>query len=233
MAAITLDRDSVADRRPRMEHTMPAIDHNRAKLTIGGSLGAADSWSVGLGIAFQTAPGSGVDLDLWLSSISTDILNWYTNIGRFSNVSHLDEARAYAYAAASRSAFAVGAFSFGHVAGTGSPKLPQQASLVCTLLTSLSGRSNRGRIYVPALTATIGADAQAGIADDTVIAEETATLITAINGSTQNAGSVQVVIVGNTYPFPAVSETRCDSIVDTQRPRARKQNASTVHSALV
>lgn len=213
------------------------ISHNRARVTWGGGLGTADSWSVGVGIAFETAPTSGVDLDLWLSSLETAFLNWWSagtpNVGGVQAVdTTLLQARAYAYVGGSRSAYAVGEHTFAAPNATQTAKCPLQTACVATLRSDAAGRSSRGRIYVPATGAILGTHQFSG-SDVDDIATSTANLLHAINTSTQNGGGVKAVIVGKLYPFQVITQVIVDSKPDSQRPRSRKAHALAKGVALV
>lgn len=205
---------------------MPPAAHNRVRMTMGGRLGVADSWSVSLGLSSENMPASGVDLDTWLSSISDDILGWWSaNDGGVSSIqsnsTHLDVARAYATRAGQTAAYAVGQHIFTAPAGVNSALNPQQSAMVATLRSTQAGRSGRGRIYVPAVGAQLQ-NSQFKADDVNSVAAATAELCTAINGSTLAGGQTHVVVAGLVYPWPVVDAIRCDSIPDNQRPRRRK-----------
>lgn len=109
--------------------------------------------------------------------------------------------------------------------GTSSHYLPWQSSIVVTLRTGASGRRNRGRMYLPAAGAALGADSQMSNSDITTLVNNWAAAFTDLAGS--DAGTPSVVsIAGSAHR--AITTVEMDSRVDIQRRRANKQVASSV-----
>lgn len=134
----------------------------RLRLVIGGSLGVGgqERWSCGLNFV---APGSVIPatpeaMDTWLANIQT----YYSSLavgtaprvdmGPAAQVNVLD---AYAYEASGPATLVAQRRSTGMLVGAGTHRQAFQVSRTITLQTAAGGRSGRGRIYWPALGATV------------------------------------------------------------------------------
>lgn len=108
--------------------------------------------------------------------------------------------------------------------------LPNQCAAVLSLRTDLSGRRNRGRMYLPAQGAALQVDGQLQDTVAAAVADGWALAFTDINAS--DAGKIVVMsAVGSTAT--QVSLVRMDSRLDVQRSRANKQSVDSVANATV
>lgn len=112
--------------------------------------------------------------------------------------------------------------------GTGSNPLPDQCGLVVTLNTGASGRSHRGRMYLPGNGMPLGADHQLGIDQATSVANAMATFISNMVGE----GPVVVLsqLLGTSRPVDSVN---VDTRVDIQRRRANRQAVTGHHTSVI
>lgn len=99
-----------------------------------------------------------------------------------------------------------------------SQPLPNQAAVVVSLLTALSGRTHRGRMYIPQLSKNLTAG-QLATADVDAICTAVKNYIAALNGS---VGGYSVAVASTvSAALTHVTSVRVDSKVDTQRRRAK------------
>lgn len=115
-------------------------------------------------------------------------------------------------------------------AGTVNSGMPNQICAVLSLRTGLSGRSHRGRMYLPAGGAALQLDGQLVQADATAVANAWALAFTDINAS--DAGKV-VVVSQRLTAFTVIESVRMDSRLDVQRSRAKSQVIDSVSAAAV
>lgn len=106
------------------------------------------------------------------------------------------------------------------ISASGTQSLPNQASVVATLLTGIPGRRARGRMYWPCWKPTIS-DGTAQLTDSviTAVATQTAALLQAWN-TTVDAAVVTSSVASHSWAITTVS---VDSRVDIQRRRANRQ----------
>jgi hypothetical protein len=90
------------------------------------------------------------------------------------------------------------------------------------LQTALGGPHQRGRIYVPAVGASMFSPHVLATSQADAAANSTATLITAINASTFAASAVSVIVAGSISLPGDVIQVKCDNEMDIQRRRADK-----------
>lgn len=210
---------------------MPAYQFNAIRLVLRGTIAANQSWSCGLTVHYLAATLALTDLQTWLTSLSTPINQWWSNSYTGTSVAirngatadtTLSGADAYLYTTNSPLAALVATLNYGTpIAGTSTTAAPTQTCAVASLRTDFAGRSNRGRIYVPATGATLSAAHK--FSDDycTAVAGSTATLIGAINDTTIGGSGVEVVVGTTQQTLAAViKRVVCDNEPDIQRRRA-------------
>lgn len=137
----------------------------------------------------------------------------------------------YVYTGGSAAAF-VGEFTRPTpLPGTsGNAPHPNQVALVLSLRTGASGRSQRGRMYLPASGASTEATAQLQRADLVSLVNAWATAFSDINSS--SAGKV-VVVSRVRGAYRQITQLICDSRLDIQRRRANQQAIESNASAVV
>lgn len=109
------------------------------------------------------------------------------------------------------------------IGGTGSSRLPPQTSLVCSLRTNTPGGSGRGRIYLPIIGATIGANLRLNATQFAAAAGEFKTYLAAM----QSALATQFTPITfnlavrsvKTNTTPHVVRLQVGDVLDTQRRR--------------
>lgn len=206
------------------------------RVTWSGTMPGGEVWSVGC--AFMPNFGNALDtfgeLDAWAAGIAAgftgDVLP--TNIrSLLSSAVAVNKVRTE-YLDTNSNLIQAAEATFSPVQGTGSPTKPYQTSVVSSLLTGVPGRSNRGRMYWPAIGAPFaastlrlpGATAQ-DIADDTVqllqhcvdealIADPAGALVPAVASRTlAQRRMITAVEVGDIFD---VQRRRRDSLVEAR-----------------
>lgn len=205
-------------------------------VVFGGGLPGGEVWQSGYwceGNLPTTAAEATSEAELHLSMIEdTTSGPWYLSRTMYAPAITLDWCRVYVYPTGGPAATFVGDYS-ATVAGTGSAyPLPNQCSLVATLLTGLSGRANRGRMYLPAPSSGQGATGQASSGNCSNIANYWAAHFGELNTST-GTGNVVVVSAKGSGATHLVSQVRVDSRYDVQRRRANKQLVNSSSSSNV
>jgi hypothetical protein len=116
----------------------------------------------------------------------------------------------------------------GHIVGTGGGNHPKQCSAVMTLRSSLSSRSGRGRMYLPATGVVViaGGEMTHGDIDNTV------DFLAVWFGALAAGGFVPVVLSQKLSASNAVTRVDADYVPDTQR-RRRNKLVTTRHSHAV
>lgn len=113
----------------------------------------------------------------------------------------------------------VGDFTGAPLAGSGTQVHPTQVALVVSLRTDIAGRAWRGRIYLPALVASV-AMSQAQL-DSVALAA--ADMIAGINQDISGiAGTPWGVAFGPLIEPSPVTSVSLDNLLDTQRRRRNK-----------
>lgn len=203
-----------------------------ARLTIGGTLIANQRWSIGVSLVQSgalTTP-SAAEMGSFAQQAYADFLSaaWNTAasgaqalnavVGSASNV---DQARAYFYGTSS-TAQVVGQSTGAAVPGATSRTQPGQVAIVCSLLTGLAGRSNRGRLYLPNGTINTGADGNLSTALLQGIANSIANWLSLLRTRSLGGSTVIPVVASATGPGVPITTVRVDSVADTQRRRRDK-----------
>jgi len=104
--------------------------------------------------------------------------------------------------------------------GGGALHLPNQCSLVLSLRTGLSGRSRRGRMYLPAVGVAMENDGEVASTHLAVITNTWALAFTDWNA----ASTPKIVVVSpHLTAYTPVTSVICDSRIDIQRSRAKSE----------
>lgn len=128
-------------------------------------------------------------------------------------------------------------------AGIGTIQLPNQCSIVATLVTARAGRTGKGRIYLPVLAPPFNTGTDGGLAGNyvDVVATRVKGLLDALNTALAGITDTPKVGVqsktassqlGGTYTGAAVTQVRVGSIIDTQRRRRNSLHETYVTKAL-
>lgn len=214
------------------------------RIVLGGVLAGAQRWSIGLNLdvsntttplpsqmqTFAEAVRALFDADVWSGTPAYKAM-----VGTASN---FDVCHAYfAPVGAPPPPFYVSGDSTGAaVAGTGARSFPAQTALVVTLLTAASGRSARGRSYLPLGIGSFTTGTSNLSASFAALATGFAAFIAAVNGSSMGGNTVSCVIRSNTGHFGGplpITRVKIDNVADTQRRRRDKITATSVYAATV
>lgn len=107
--------------------------------------------------------------------------------------------------------------------GSAAPKLPAQAAIVGSLRTAVAGASGRGRIYWPALGATVATTLRLGTPSASLVATAYKNYLTDIRAKIAAAypliGFELAVRSARTKTTPHVTAIRVGNVIDTQRRR--------------
>jgi len=115
------------------------------------------------------------------------------------------------------------------VAGLGTMNQPPQASLVQSFVTGGRGPRNRGRMYVPASSMTLGTDGKAPSTWPASVNPAARTMILAINAVT----GWQACVVSRTHStFSSITATRTGDEVDSQQRRRRHRRETYTQLAI-
>lgn len=212
---------------------MPGLDQDAIKLVLTGEIDTAQTWSTAIWLA--TTPSgapSSVNLLAFLTGINTMTNAWWTAIKPFNAAAcGFTATQAYFYPAHTTVSTVVADNRGGANPGTGATGLQSpRTCLVATTLTPNSGRSFRGRNYIPATALTLGADLQASAAACTAFATAHAALLTALGAHSDPVYTTSIPVVASFKlgVTTGITQIRCDSLVDVQRRREDKLNPSSV-----
>ncbi len=211
---------------------MPGFATGALKFVMSGDIGGAQTWSCGFWVAGEVTEST-LDLAQVVALTKGFVSTWGDAVSDYwSTRTHLTDLGVYYYPAGSVVATRnfVGPLSTPSSGGHTTNLLPTYVSLVQTLRTALSGRSFRGRIYVPITSAALGQDGQMAITDITVVASKTRDLLSDVNdvdltgvGVGDHSCVVASFTKGLTTPITAVFS---DSLMDVQHRREDKIGAT-------
>lgn len=198
-----------------------SIPAGHTRLVFSGALPGGEIWSTGfftddtasdhVGGAFQASINTlGAALVSRVGSIFT------SKIGTGGALERLD---GYYYTGGSNKAAQQAQYVFNQ-SGTGSPQLPNQCSVVATLLSGLPGRSQRGRMYLPVLVGEFANSPDVQMTQD--FTEFIATALANVLNQADAEGFHPVVVSSTKTTAVPVTDIRVDSKVDTQRRRSDK-----------
>lgn len=197
-------------------------DYNR--VVISGTLGeGSEIWSCGVNFAPDSGPTvqSPTDLGQWAAAIvAGPVTNLPAALGNgLSSSGEITEVSTYFYADIGTPAISVGTAGASK-AGSGTGALPLSTACVATLLTALSGRRYRGRLYWPAIGWQVDPD---GSFDGTIwtpFAEDVAEFLEGVATAAPGATDLRPVVVSVAGGFVTpVTSIRADDLPDTQRRR--------------
>lgn len=211
---------------------MTGLDTAAIKVTLGGHINGVQSWSCNLWLKATIDPLT-LDMAGVAGALGTAAQTWGGVLTDFwTTDTKLDSLTAYEYPVGTVHALHQGD-DVGFTVQSGSHstnRLPTFCALVNTLRTAKSGRSYRGRIYVPITSLLLGADGQADSITLSTIATATRDMLDAWNalnlsavGVTAQACVVASFSKGTTTPITAV---HLDSLMDVQHRREDKIGAS-------
>lgn len=196
----------------------------RNRVTISGTLGSAadEAWSVSL--HYQEQGGGAVTeqglLTLWAQQAATYLQGLIGGNGTLIDLAgggtKANLVTVYAYGdtgPAIASASAPCTFQ-----GNGSAFKPPQCAVAFSLITGVPGASRRGRIYWPAIGATIGATLR--LANVQATADQAAALVEGLGAVAAFAEPMQPVVYSPTLDVNTpIIAVRVGNVVDTQRRR--------------
>jgi hypothetical protein len=211
---------------------VPGVSNeDQIKFVTYGDINGAQSWSFGIwtGVATTGTPTS-TDLNNALTVINTPLTAFW-NTYKTKNLAtvRLLGFKAYFYPTGSAVATLVAQQAITPAPGTGTQGTSPRNALVVSLLTGSSGRSYRGRFYVPYTGVISGSNLQAVSSDVDAVA----------NGAAALLGSMKTAALGGPWgncPPRVRSEKlglglivtsiKTDSLIDTQRRREDKLSAA-------
>lgn len=201
----------------------------RLRSVIHGRMNASQSWSIGLNHTTSFSSADQTDVAALAESIYqaflTNVWNESASFQQKSFISttgSVDGCSVYYYGAGGNQATVVGESSGASSAGTRATAYwPGQCALVCSLLSGLSGRSNRGRLYMPRSGGVMDNTLRDGASDVDNLARQVALWISAVDALSFGTG-LAAVITSPRDNAPTVTQVVVDNVVDTQRRRRDK-----------
>lgn len=198
------------------------VGANRVVLE-GGIGGGNDRWSTScaFGGNGSTLVDDPADLQTWAAAISTGLATWTgTAIEGISGTNTtIDGVSVYYYPDVTGPAAATGQ-SVVAWAGTGTNIHPLPTSMVFSLGTGLAGRSYRGRMYWPAIAASVSSGGYFSTTLVGDVADDVVDLLAGIAGVVPGPGPIFPVVVSKTGGFvTGVTTVRVGTVPDTQRRR--------------
>lgn len=197
------------------------------KVVFGGPIGTTDTWSVGF--AFKVVAG-GVPTTADCNGIAAAATLLFSNdfwthaAGGAANVNATTgfaQTKVYYYPGGSTVATVSGATTYSNIPGTyTTSQLPPQCSIVASLHTGLTGRQNRGRVYLPSIVPML-AGGQASSSASSSWTTQIAQFLTHMNAATTGAFTYNACV--GTGICPSITSVSIDTVVDTQRRRRDKQ----------
>ena len=205
------------------------------KIVIQGKIGPTQTWSTGCYFSDTAHPAGATKLQLEAmgDSINTAVSNYAASTLHhlINNVASVTGWTAYSYGATSVKSVAENAYVFTTAAtGAGAGSLPALTAMVQSLRTNSSGRSYRGRMYLPAQGATLDGYGRFAQADCTNMCNDTVTYLeaaaAAVGGGTGGGDSTPCVASFTKSFCTNVTEVLVDNIPDTQHRREDKLGAT-------
>lgn len=197
-------------------------EHNR--IIFEGSLGTAETWSAGFSV--QGEDGSFVSGPEVLLEWATACLEQFGDPGLYPALKTLLSSQAKVTAVRitaiqnDGTTFATGLADGGNIAGSNGQTMPYQVAACISLKTNLSGASRRGRLYWPALGASISTNRLQTPTDEATIAGNMRDLIKdCCLAGPPGPDSVPVIASRVLNDVTTVTSVGCGDILDTQRRR--------------
>lgn len=210
-------------------------------MVIKGTLGSAQTWSTGLWLAAPLVGGSfGVaDQQAVSDALLGQANTWWGSMKAYQPADvHMTAVATYFYPSGSIVSTQVAeSLVTSGGAGSAGDYLPLDACLVATFRTDVSGRSGRGRSYMPLTGVPLGSDHQATLTQCTNVANAYQAMlsgINALNETAHNIASLTCVVASFTkHQYNDITTVSVDSLVDVQRRRQDKVGATHVFSVAV
>jgi hypothetical protein len=219
---------------------MAGFSTSTLKITARGNLHAVQNWSTSFWVGLNAgSDASGPNLLPVAVAIEGAVKTWANGLAGhiWASNTQYEGITAYLYPPLSTVSTENAPATSGPVSGSETGYEPFQISLVASLRTPFSGRSYRGRMYVPLSATLCDNSGQLGSAPALYLSETTAALFEAVNTLDLTAHGVtgQTCVVASftkaqTFPITTVI---VDSIPDTQRRRENALVATYVESTPV
>lgn len=199
------------------------VAHNVVR--INGSLPGGEVWSVTPKFTRPMGPVTEYeDLERWAGVVAGTIENWASPnifLSLLSTAGRIDSVRVEARNAANQLTQAAEVQLTPSKAGLGVPNKMFQSCVVFTFLTGRPGRSYKGRMYWPALAATLSADLRLSQANIDSYASNGAQLLEMIGGAGATDGEfpIPVVVSQTAGTYTPITSVRVGDILDIQRRR--------------
>lgn len=203
-----------------------------ARVVLRGTLSGGEIFETGFGVL-----AAGITSEALADSYASSIAGIFAGTGSSSwmnaldNGSHLTEVRVYGYPTGGSTATYVGAATVAATDGLSTGHLPDQTCLVLTLRTGLSGRRNRGRMYLPFTGATVTTGNLFTNTQVSAVVSMFGARLSAVNALSDTA-TVAVISTVGTTAHPVLTVT-ADQRPDVQRRRANRQAVGSVSTAAV
>lgn len=210
---------------------MAGVNIDMCKLVIKGHMMTSQTWSVGMWLACGVTTGAtAADLDGALAGMDTMLNTWWTAIKAFNAPTvQYDASALYLVPAGSNAASLTSLRAHTAVVGTGAAYTSPRQALVVSILSGHSGKSFRGRSYVPYTGQGASTNMQAANGTCDAYANAHAALLDSLRAYSVSAlgGTLPVYIRSEAKGIatPTV-QVRCDSLIDTQRRREDKIGAA-------
>jgi len=205
---------------------------NLAHIVLTGSLAGNEIWTSRTTIKYSAAPSSeaafAADLDAMVGDAGWSTYQDY-QVAHLRPADSLDSLRGYFYPVWPGAASLVAEHPINEVGSGASAVMPNQVALVGTLLTGLSGRRNRGRMYLPMTSFALTGQGQTDLTGCTNHANAIKAFLEAVGGHYAGGGTYVASSVGSTANL--ITQVRVDSRPDIQRRRANREAATTSFSA--
>lgn len=207
---------------------MPGLPYPVTRIHCIGTIAAVQDWSFGAAVDYEGEAPSGAELQAWLEDLESDAgVMWDTATVGLKIVAAVDTLftglRAYSYLANQQTATAQAELIFSSAkVGTGSSIVSARNSLVASTLTGLPGRSNRGRMYVPATGAPCTTGHVFTTPSCTAVSTSIAGWLSALNASQIGSRALRAIVPANRDFAAAITQVAADNVPDTQRRRSDK-----------
>lgn len=209
---------------------MAGVNVDMIKWVIKGDINVSQTWSVGVwSEVVGTGSPTAADLDAAVTAVLPLVATWWGSMKFFNSAgTRYTQLGGYYYPAGSAVATISSIKPVTPVVGTGTFYQSPRNALVVSLLTGHSGRSYRGRAYVPMTAAQTDTTLQAlatGV-DSCALAHQT--LLTALNAVSlaPHWGNAPTRVRSEKLGIASIiTSIKVDSLIDTQRRREDKLTA--------
>jgi hypothetical protein len=209
---------------------MPGLDANTLKIVLRGTQAGDQTWSTAFWATVASGSAiTGTNIGPLAVAIEAGPLNTFATFCKnhiWSSITTYEGATVYYYPDGSIHAEYVGIADATSIAGSETPYQPALLSMVQSLRTPLSGRSYRGRMYVPA--SGVGVNSTAQWPDDIIgdMATATAAMLSTFNTADYSAhglaGQGACIASFTTGGVVPITTVEVDSKPDTQHRRQDK-----------